>query len=142
MQILNTHTKSSLDEDCIRHLNSLLKKQVDGNLEESESSETEPAKFTFKRPVKKRDASEMEESAPKSSGGIIGGFAKRVLPECVVGVDPKQGKKKFEPKKIRVADETDDTESSTKSDVSEEEPPAKKKSKASSSKLSFQFEDE
>ena len=99
------------------------------------------AKFTVKRPVKKRDASEMEESAPKSSGGI-GGFGKRVLPECVVGVDPKQGKKKFEPKKIRVADETDDTESSTKSDVSEEEPPAKKKSKASSSKLSFQFEDE
>ena len=107
----------------------------------TESSETEPAKFTIKRPVKKRDASEMEESAPKSSGGI-GGFGKRVLPECVVGVDPKQGKKKFEPKKIRVADETDDTESSTKSDVSEEEPPAKKKSKASSSKLSFQFEDE
>lgn len=41
LQILNTHTKSSLDEDCIRHLNSLLKKQVDSNVEESESSETE-----------------------------------------------------------------------------------------------------
>jgi len=106
-----------------------------------DSSETVPSKITFKRPAKKRDASEMEESAPKSSGGI-GGFGKRVLPECVVGGDPKFGRKKVEPKKIRVSEDTDEAEAGASTNRDSEEPSSKKKKSKSSSKLSFQFEDE
>lgn len=113
------------------------------------SESDEPAKITFKRPNKKADAADEDQSeaAPKFSGGA-GGFGKRVLPECVVGGSaPKFGRRRQMVKTVSVDEgdaETEATSSSAAADrrqSSDESAPKRKKSKMSST-LSFEFDDD
>jgi hypothetical protein len=118
--------------------------QIRETEDSSETSEAEPAKITFKRPLKKQESIKGEqESIPKFGGGS-GGFGKRVLPECVVGAVPKFGHKKSELKRVRVVDDGDDdeAEASTKRPEDDVEESSPKKKPKSSAKLSFQFEDD
>ena len=115
-------------------------RESEGADDEDESAKK---KITFKRPVKKQVEEEGEVKVDKVSGGM-GGFGKRVLPECVVGAPPKFGRQKRELRKIEEVAETDPESKKLKTSDEGDETAStsKKKSKSSVPKLSFQFGDE